>query len=48
MRVILNSVDYVGRNPDLDFNPDPEIVISGSDELDRMDQERDRLGRFRG
>jgi len=48
MRVILNSVDYVGRNPDLDFSPDPEIVISGSDELDRMDQERDRLGRFRG
>lgn len=48
MKVILNAVDYVGRNPELDFTPDPEIVMSGSGELDRMDQERDRLGRSRG
>lgn len=45
MKVILNSVNYVGRDPDLDFKPDPEIVISGEDELKRMDEERDRLGR---
>ncbi len=45
MKVILNAVDYVGRDPDLDFTPDPEIVISGEDELRRMDEERDRLGR---
>ncbi len=48
LKTILNAVDYVGRNPDLDFSMDPEIVVSGADELDRMDQERDRLGRSRG
>ena len=45
MKVILNAVNYVGRDPELDFTPDPEIVISGDDELKRMDEERDRLGR---
>jgi polyphosphate kinase 2 (PPK2 family) len=48
MKAILNAVDYVGRSPDLDFTTDPEIVVSGADELDRMDQERDRLGRSQG
>jgi len=48
MKVILNSIDYMGRNPDLNFKVDPEIVVSGAEELDRMDQERDRLGRSRG
>ena len=33
--------------PDLDFGTDPQIVISGADELERMDQERDKLGRPR-
>ncbi len=47
LKVILNAVEYAALNPDLDLRPDPEIVISGSDELDRMDQERDRLGRSR-
>jgi polyphosphate kinase 2 len=45
MKVILNAVDYDDRNPDLDFTPDPEIVISGKRELQRMDTERDTLGR---
>ena len=45
IKVILNAVDYVDRDPVLDFTPDPEIVISGEDELKRMDEERDRLGR---
>ncbi len=45
MKVILNAVDYAGRDPDLDFRTDPQIVISGSEELERMDQERDKLGR---
>jgi polyphosphate kinase 2 len=45
MKVILNSVDYDDRNPDLDFSVDPEIVYTGREELDRMDEERDRLGR---
>jgi polyphosphate kinase 2 len=47
MKVILNAVDYADRNPGLDFTPDPEIVISGEDELKRMDAERDKLGRPR-
>ncbi len=45
MKVILNAVDYDDRDRSLDFTPDPEIVVSGEDELDRMDRERDRLGR---
>jgi len=47
MKVILNAVDYADRDPDLDFNPDPQIVNSGVDELIRMDEERDELGRPR-
>jgi polyphosphate kinase len=47
MKVILNSVDYEDRNSDLDFSVDPEIVYTGREELDRMDEERDRLGRPR-
>jgi polyphosphate kinase 2 len=45
MKVILNSVKYEGRDKSLDYTPDPKIVISGADELARMDQERDELGR---
>ncbi|MBT8202846.1 MAG: polyphosphate kinase 2 [Acidimicrobiia bacterium] len=45
IKSILNKVDYAGRNPDLDFTPDPDIVVSGSDELARMNRERDELGR---
>ena len=47
MKVILNAVDYAARNPDLDFSTDSDIVMSGRDELARMDEERDRLGRPR-
>ena len=48
MKVILNAVDYADRNPDLDFKPDPDVVIPGKVELARMDEERDQLGRPRG
>lgn len=47
MKVILNAVDYEGRDPDLDFTVDPDVVFSGKEELARMDEERDRLGRPR-
>ena len=47
MKVILNAVNYADRNPGLDFRGDPEIVIPGRVELNRMDEERDRLGRPR-
>jgi polyphosphate kinase 2 len=47
MKVILNSVDYADRDSELDFTPDPKVVVSGADELKRMDKERDQLGRPR-
>ncbi len=48
MKVILNAVDYDGRDPGLDYKPDPKIVVSGAEELARMDAERDKLGRPSG
>lgn len=47
MRVILDAVDYEDRNPDLDFVPDKDIVISGAAEVDMMEADRVRKGRFR-
>jgi polyphosphate kinase 2 len=47
MKVILNAINYADRNPSLDFRGDPEIVVPGRVELNRMDEERDRLGRPR-
>ncbi len=46
MKVILNSVPYEDRNPDLDFALDPEVVISGARELELMEAERLRHGKF--
>lgn len=46
MRVILNAVDYEGRSPDLDFVPDPEIVVHGAQEQVLMEADRIRHGRF--
>ena len=46
MRVILDAVDYDGRSPDVDFVPDRDIVFSGAQELQMMDAERIRKGRF--
>ena len=46
MRAILNSVPYERGDTELDFVPDPEIVISGSREVEQMEAERIRKGRF--
>ena len=46
MKAILNAVDYEGRNPDLDFVPDPEVVVSAAAELDLLDAARIRNGKF--
>jgi polyphosphate kinase 2 len=46
LKVLLNSVPYEGRNPDLDFTPDPSIVISGARELELMEADFLRHGRF--
>ncbi len=47
IRVILDAVDYADRNPVLDFVPDPEIVVSGAHEVELMEAERIRGGKFR-
>ncbi len=44
MKLILNAVPYQRRNPDLDFVPDPEVVISGARELETLEAERLRKG----
>lgn len=48
MRTILNSVPYERRNKELDFVPNPDIVISGAREVEQMEAERIRRGKFVG
>jgi polyphosphate kinase 2 len=48
MRVILNAVAYRERAGDVDFVPDPEVVLSGSQELALMEADRIRSGKFTG
>lgn len=45
IKVILNSVHFEKLNPDLDFIPDQEIVLSGSREIELMDAELTRTGK---
>jgi len=47
MKVILNSVPYDRGDLNLDFVPDPSIVISGSRELEMMEAQRIRSGKFK-
>jgi polyphosphate kinase 2 len=46
MRIILDAVDYGGRSRTLDFVPDPSIVVSGAHEVELMEAERMRGGKF--
>ena len=46
MRVILNAVPYERVNQELDYVPDSDIVISGAREVELMNAERIRLGKF--
>ena len=48
MKVILNSVPYERLDKDLDFVPDSNVVISGSREMEKMEAERIRKGKFTG
>jgi polyphosphate kinase 2 len=48
MKVILNSVPYERGNDNLDFVPNPDVVISGSREKEIMDAQRIKLGSFIG
>jgi polyphosphate kinase 2 len=46
MKVILNSVPYDRGDTTLDFAPDPDVVVSGSRELEMMEAQRLRSGKF--
>ena len=48
MKVILDAVDYEGRDNTLDFVPDPGIVVSGAREVEIMKAQRIKSGRFLG
>lgn len=48
MRVILNSIDYEDRDEMLDFVPDSNIVVSGAREIELMEAQRLRSGKFIG
>ncbi len=46
MKTILNSVPYERLNPELNFVPDSSIVYSGAHELEIMEAQRLRKGKF--
>ena len=46
LKVVLNAVPYDGRDPELDFVPDHEIVVSGSREIELMEAQRIASGMF--
>lgn len=48
MKVILNSVDYEGRDTRLHWAPDPTVVISGAREIELMEAQRYESGKFTG
>ena len=48
LKVILNSVDYDGRDEGLNYALDPEIVISGAREVEIMDAQVTSSGKFIG
>ena len=48
IKVILNAVPYQRKDLTLDYVPDPEIVISGARELEIMEAQMLREGKFTG
>ncbi len=46
IKMILNSVPYERLNPKLDFVPDPKVVVSGSRELEIMEAQLLKKGKF--
>ncbi len=46
LKVILNSIDYEGRDASLDYTLDPEIVISGAREIEIMENQRTSFGKY--
>jgi len=48
MKVILNAVDYKGRDEHLNYSLNPEVVISGAREIEIMDSQVTSTGKFIG
>jgi len=48
LKVILNSVDYPERDEALDYSLHPEVVISGAREIEIMEAQRAKSGKFIG
>ena len=48
LKVILNSVDYKHRDTNIDYSVDPKVVISGAREIEIMDAQRLKNGKFIG
>jgi polyphosphate kinase 2 len=48
LKVILNSINYEGRDVNLDYTLNPDIVISGAREIEIMDAQRTSSGKFIG
>jgi len=48
IKAILNKVDYEGRNMELDYSTDEEIVHTGAREIELMEQQLQLEGRFLG
>jgi polyphosphate kinase 2 len=46
MKVILNSVPYEREDTGIDFVPDSQVVVSGARELELMEAQRLRSGKF--
>lgn len=47
LRVILNSVPYQRENQELNYIPDPDIVVSGAREIEIMEADRIKRGKFK-
>lgn len=46
IKMILNSVPYERLDPKLDFVPDPRVLVSGSRELEIMEAQLLKMGKF--
>ncbi len=48
LKTILNAVDYEGRDEDLDYSLNPKVAISGAREVEIMEAQRAKSGKFTG
>ncbi len=47
MKAILKAVPYESLNPDIDYVPDPEVVISGAREVELMEAQQIKKGKMK-